>query len=116
VAHTTIRRVNQLLESGEAVLLFPEGTRSRSGKTGASKSGVGMMAATNQADIMPVRVEGLFGESGSLFRRPQIKIIFGSVISIAPFLQNGAATKEIYREIAQAVVDRIDALDPALAA
>jgi 1-acyl-sn-glycerol-3-phosphate acyltransferase len=113
LGHTTIRRVNQLLQNGEAVLLFPEGTRSRSGEIGASKSGVGMMAAANHADILPVRVEGLFGKSGSLFRRPPIKIIFGSVILVAPFLKNGTATKEVYREIADAVRDRISTMGTA---
>ena len=115
VAHTTIRRVNQLLANGEAVLLFPEGTRSRSGEIGASKSGVGMMAANNATDILPVRVEGLFSKKGSWWRRPQIKVIFGSVISVAPFLKNGAVTREIYREIAQVVLNRIRAMDTAWA-
>ena len=114
VAHNTIRRVNELLAKGEAVLLFPEGTRTRSGQMGASKSGVGMMAAVNQADIVPVRVEGLFGKRLSLRRRPRVKIIFGSVISVAPFLQNGTATKEIYRQITAAVFERIRALDAAM--
>jgi len=116
VGHTTVRRINHLLENGEAILLFPEGTRSRSGQIGAGKSGVGMIAAANQADILPVRVEGLFGRRGSLWRRPRIKVIFGSVISVAPFLQNGTATKEIYREIASTVLDRIRVMDTALAA
>jgi hypothetical protein len=62
-----------------------------------------------------VRVEGLFGKRGSLLRRPRVKIIFGAVISVAPFLQNGAAPKEIYREIAATVLDRIRALDTAMA-
>jgi len=114
VAHNTIRRVNELLAKGEAVLLFPEGTRTRSGQMGASKSGVGMMAAVNQADIVPVRVEGLFGKRLSLRRRPRVKIIFGSVISVAPFLQNGTATKEIYRQITAAVFERIRALNAAM--
>jgi 1-acyl-sn-glycerol-3-phosphate acyltransferase len=116
VAHTTIRRVNHLLAQDEAVLLFPEGTRTRSGQMREGKAGVGMMAAANQADIVPVRVEGLFGKRGSLLRRPHVKIIFGPVISVAPFLQNGAAPKEIYREITATVLERIRALDTAMAA
>jgi 1-acyl-sn-glycerol-3-phosphate acyltransferase len=116
IGHTTVRRINQLLENGEAILLFPEGTRSRSGKIGAGKSGVGMIAAVNQADILPVRLEGLFGKRGSLWRRPRIKVIFGSVISVAPFLKNGAASKEIYREIASTVLERIRVMGTALAA
>ncbi|MDZ7361647.1 MAG: 1-acyl-sn-glycerol-3-phosphate acyltransferase [candidate division KSB1 bacterium] len=116
IGHTTVRHINHLLENGEAILLFPEGTRSRSGQIGAGKSGVGMIAAANQADILPVRVEGLFGKRASLWRRPRIKVIFGSIISVAPFLKNGTATKEIYRQIASTVVDRIRVMGTALAA
>lgn len=115
-AHATFRRASQLLAQGEAVLLFPEGTRSRSGEMGSGKSGVGMLAATNHADVLPVRVEGLSGKTGSWWRRRQIKIIFGAVISVAPFLQNGTATKEVYREIANAALERIRALAPVAAA
>jgi 1-acyl-sn-glycerol-3-phosphate acyltransferase len=115
IGHTTVRRINELLAAGEAVLLFPEGTRSRSGKIGEGKAGVGMLAAANQADIVPVRVDGLHGTRGSLWRRPRIKIVFGPVLSVAPFLQNGMATKEIYREIATVVLGRIRAMGPAVA-
>ncbi|MDZ7288519.1 MAG: 1-acyl-sn-glycerol-3-phosphate acyltransferase [candidate division KSB1 bacterium] len=107
IGHTTIRRINELLAEGEAVLLFPEGTRSRTGQIGAPRSGVGMIAAMNNTDIVPVRVDGLFGARGSLLRRPRIKIMFGPVISVGPFLQNGTAPKEVYREIANAVFARI---------
>jgi 1-acyl-sn-glycerol-3-phosphate acyltransferase len=113
IGHATIRRINHLLTAGEAVLLFPEGTRSRTGNIGEGKSGVGLLAAVNQADILPVRVDGLFGSRGSLFRRPRIKITFGPVLSVLPFLQNGAAAKELYRQITSAVVDRIRAIGAA---
>ncbi len=115
IGHTTVRRLNELLAAGEAILLFPEGTRSRSGKIGEGKAGVGMLAAANQVDIVPVRVDGLHGARGSLWRRPRIKVVFGPVLSVAPFLQNGTATKEIYREIAAAVLDRIRTMGPVVA-
>jgi 1-acyl-sn-glycerol-3-phosphate acyltransferase len=115
LSHTTVRRANELLSAGEAMLLFPEGTRSRSGQIGAGKSGVGMLAALNQADIVPVRVDGLHGSRGSLWQRPRIKVSFGPVLAVAPFLNNGAAPKEIYRDIAAAVLERIRAMGPAVA-
>lgn len=115
IGHTTMRRINQLLTAGEAILLFPEGTRSRSGQIGEAKAGVGMLAAINAADIVPVRVEGLFDTTGSLLRRPRVKVIFGPLLAVAPFLQNGTAAKEIYREIAAAAIHQIRTLGAAAA-
>lgn len=116
LGHTTVRRINELLAAGEAILLFPEGTRSRSGQIGEGKAGVGMLAAVNQTDIVPVRVDGLHGARGLLWRRPRIKVVFGPVLSVAPFLQNGMAIKEIYRQIAAAVLEQIRAMGPTVAA
>jgi 1-acyl-sn-glycerol-3-phosphate acyltransferase len=115
LGHSTMRRINQLLAAGEAVLLFPEGTRSRSGQLGEAKAGVGLLAAMNDADIVPVRVEGLFGAGGSLLRRPRVKVIFGQMLAVAPFRRYGMANKEIYREITSAVIDRIRAMEAAAA-
>jgi 1-acyl-sn-glycerol-3-phosphate acyltransferase len=110
IGKATVRRINDLIAAGEAILLFPEGTRSRTGEIGEGKAGLGLLAVTNEVDIVPVRVEGLFGVRGSIRRRPRVKIVFGPVLAIAPFLQNGKANKEIYREIASAVIDHIRAL------
>jgi 1-acyl-sn-glycerol-3-phosphate acyltransferase len=114
IGHTTVRRINELLAGGEAILLFPEGTRNRSGKIGEGKSGVGMLAAANRADVVPVRVDGLHVARASMWRRSRIKVVFGPALSVAPFLQNGTATKEIYRQIATTVLERIRALAPAV--
>jgi 1-acyl-sn-glycerol-3-phosphate acyltransferase len=109
-SHTTLRQINRLLSAGEAILLFPEGTRSRSGQVERGKNGVGMIAAMNQANVVPVRLEGLLGVRGSLLRRPRIKVVFGPALSIIPFMQNGRADKEIYQKITAAVLDRIRAM------
>lgn len=116
IGHTTVRRINELLAAGEAILLFPEGTRSRSGQIGEGKAGVGMLAVANRADIVPVRVDGLHEARGSLWRRRHIRVVFGPALSAAAFLQNGMATKEIYRQIAATVLEQIRTMDPTVAA
>lgn len=95
---SSMKRIEKLLQQGEAVLLFPEGTRTKTGKLAPLKNGVAMIAARNQADIMPVYIDGLFRVTGSIFKRPRVRITFGEIVPIAPFLQSGAS-KEVYGEI-----------------
>jgi 1-acyl-sn-glycerol-3-phosphate acyltransferase len=47
-----------ILERGDAVLIFPEGTRTRPGTLGAPKRGVGRLALETGAPVVPVAVIG----------------------------------------------------------
>lgn len=53
-----IRAFGTLLEEEEAVLIFPEGTRSPNGALGKMKPGVGMIATRYQSPVLPVYIWG----------------------------------------------------------
>jgi len=70
------------LKSGESVLMFPEGTRSRNGHLGELKGGVGFIAYNAKVTIVPVFI----GNSNRLFRcflrRARLEVKIGPPIRI----------------------------------
>ena len=96
-----LRTAAQLLGEGKALLVFPEGTRSLNGCLGEGKPGVGMLAVTSGAPVVPVYVSGTLEAlpKGSAWpRRSQVSVSFGPALHFKP--RNGAGRKERYREAA----------------
>lgn len=55
-----LERIGAVLEAGRSVIIFPEGTRSRDGRTGAFKSGLYHLARRFPAiPLVPVHLENL---------------------------------------------------------
>jgi len=55
-----LRMILDRLQSGNAILLFPEGTRSRDGLLQPARSGIGLAVLKSRAPVVPVRVFGTF--------------------------------------------------------
>lgn len=56
----SLGRVVELLEAGHNVLIFPEGTRSVTGRLQAFKAGLGYLVATSGAGVLPVYCSGTY--------------------------------------------------------
>ena len=67
----SIRAVESLLEDGWRVVIFPEGTRSRSGAINRFKPGAGLVAVRTGCPVVPVRIDGLWDVLPPGTRRPQ---------------------------------------------
>jgi cytidylate kinase len=106
---SAIRSAFQALSSKGALLLFPEGTRSKNGRIQAAKNGIGMIAHRNRVNIIPVCVEGTYKAWRFMFMR-RIRVQFGEPISISPFLNSAQPKKEIYRQIGMLTIQRIKEL------
>jgi len=55
-----MRAVLDVLKSGRAVCLFPEGTRSPDGRIGPARPGFGLLARRGKARVLPVVVDGAY--------------------------------------------------------
>jgi 1-acyl-sn-glycerol-3-phosphate acyltransferase len=53
--------VGQLMTSGRHILLAPEGELSTDGELGEFKGGIGLLAVTLGAPVVPLRLDGLWG-------------------------------------------------------
>ena len=65
---------SELLQTeGNILILFPEGTRTKTGAMGRFRSGIGRLAAGNDIDILPCHLEGGLRAwpKGSLLPRPK---------------------------------------------
>ena len=59
-----LRAILERLLAGGAILLFPEGTRTRDGKLQPARSGIGLTVIKSTAPVVPVRVFGSFEAYG----------------------------------------------------
>jgi len=80
--HEAIRR----LRAGSVLLLFPEGTRTRSGEIGRLQPGLGILAFRSAAAVVPVSIQGAFRcwpRGRRVFRPGQIRVMFGRPLRVS---------------------------------
>jgi 1-acyl-sn-glycerol-3-phosphate acyltransferase len=98
------------LESDEALLMFPEGTRAPAGGFLRVKTGIGWLAYSSRAQIVPVYVHGSDRALHAFFRRPRLVAVIGKPVSLADLVPHDTRGKELYRRIAEEILERIRTL------
>lgn len=99
-----LKEVVHALEQGQSVVMFPEGTRSKTGKPQKPKSGIGFLIYKTGAPVLPVKVEGTFGWPWVR----KIRVKFGTVIH--PKKDETLEPKAQYKQFANEVMEAINSI------
>jgi len=104
----------RVLDAGEALLVFPEGTRGEEGRLREAKAGAGMLAVMSGAAVVPVYIGGT-GRAlprGQVLPRPaKVVVRFGPPLTFK--LAPGEARKDQYRAAAAEMMRAIGQLKEA---
>ena len=100
------------IRNGKNLLIFPEGTRSKTGKVGKGKSGVALVASKVHADIVPV---GINFEGEKLHFRSKLVVRIGEPIPADSLpstenLSERELLKVLRSEVMPPIMDGIHAL------
>ena len=107
-----LRQAEQVLAQGLALIMFPEGMRSRNAQLMPAFPGSVVIALRNGVPILPVGITGTEKMKGIawLWRRPQITVNIGRPFSLP--VVNSRLTKVELAELTSSVMERIAELLP----
>lgn len=90
-----------MLKSGEKLVIFPEGGRSKDGNLRRGKSGAALIAIKSGVNILPVGIEGKYG----LFKKITIKI--GEIIPLDEYYGKKLETEELQKLTSEQIMPAI---------
>ncbi len=91
-----------LIDKGESIIIFPEGTRSRSGKMVRFKHGPSILAVSKGVPVVPMYLEGTraIRPTGTREMTPgPVTVLIGDPIRFAPDTNIGEATHTLYKAV-----------------
>ena len=98
----------EAMDHGYNVLVFPEGTRSATGKLGTFRPGIGLLAKQAHAPVLPVAILGL-GElkakGRGWFRSGIIEVRVGEPVRFGPLESEAVITEALHARVAALMQD-----------
>ncbi len=108
----TIKRILSIFKSGEGFLIFPEGTRSISGKLLRGNPGLGMLASVAAVPVIPTLIVGTekaLPIDAHWIRVEKVQVQFGKPVFPTPVEKN-RDRKHTYQALTDEVMKRIKGL------
>ena len=86
---SALNAARQHIQNGGALVIAPEGTRSKTGSLLEAKAGTALLAARARCPIIPVGITGTEVAFKKLFsfQRPKLVVRYGQVFTLPPFTQ-----------------------------
>lgn len=98
-----IKNAVKVLKSDGCLGIFPEGTRSKTGKLGKAELGVSVIAAMTKAPVIPAAIIG----TKKIFSReekfPRLAVVYGEPLKFS----GNAKDKEVLNDFAQKIMSEI---------
>jgi len=115
-----LRAILDRLLAGGAIILFPEGTRSKDGKLQPARSGIGLTVMKSNALVIPVRVFGTLEAYGRHMKIPlprKVAVKYGVPLKFEALRAEAktcskARLKEIYQQVADEIMAALAKLAP----
>ncbi len=117
---TSLGHAVKAIKKGEMLLIFPEGTRSKTGKLQPFKKGLGYLVASQKVNVLPIFIEGTYRAFPKGAKLPSLtsrhlKVFIGKPLDAFKMLEqtkDAPNTVEQYQQISdiahQAIVDLRD--------
>ncbi len=103
-----IRKAGKRIAAGQSMVIFPEGTRSKTGEVGTFKHGAFRMATESGAYVVPVTVKGLrdsFEDRKHVFQRRDCHLHVGTPVK-APLSSDREAVAAFIAQVEKTVKDK----------
>ena len=116
------KKAIEVLKAGDVLIVYPEGTRSRTGKMGEGKPGVAKLFLETGVPILPVGIKGTFDvwpPKGKLKMKRVVKINVGNLLDFKKEFKeakklelNSKEYKDLSKKMTEHIMEEIKNLIP----
>jgi 1-acyl-sn-glycerol-3-phosphate acyltransferase len=110
-----LRRALHLLDNGQVLLIFPEGTRSPDGRLMPFEAGAAFLALVGKAQVVPVGIDGadrLLPRGKPVLLPAKLRVRFGPPLDLARF-RGQRRSREVLDQTCDAMSAALSAVLPA---